>query len=59
MPDYKALYLELFRANERAARLLWEAQQRAEQQLLEETPPPLHLPPEEPDAPANNTPDRS
>lgn len=43
-PDYKAIYLELFRANERAARLLWEAQQRAEQQLLDESPPPLHLP---------------
>ena len=43
-PDYKAMYLELFRANERAARLLWEAQQRAEQQLLDESPPPLHLP---------------
>lgn len=58
MPDYKALYLELFRANERAARLLWEAQQRAEQQLLEEAPPPLHLPPEEPDTPAKDSPDR-
>ncbi len=44
MPDYKAMYLELFRANEQAARFLWEAQQRAEQQLLEEAPPPLHLP---------------
>lgn len=43
-PDYKAMYLELFRANERAARLLWEAQQHAEQQLLEEPQPPLHLP---------------
>lgn len=44
MPDYKAMYLELFRANEQAARLLWEAQQRAEQQLLDEAPPPLRLP---------------
>ncbi len=42
-PDYKAMYLELFRASEQAARLLWEAQQRAEQQLLEESPPPLRL----------------
>lgn len=37
------MYLELFRASEQAARLLWEAQQRAEQQLLEESPPPLRL----------------
>ena len=43
-PDYKEMYLALFRANEQAARLLWEAQQRAEQQLLEEPLPPLHLP---------------
>ena len=33
-PDYKAMYLELFRASEQAARLLQEAQARAEQQLL-------------------------
>lgn len=28
-PDYKAMYLELFRASEQAARLLQEAQARA------------------------------
>ena len=34
MPDYKAMYFELFRASEQAARLLWEAQQKAEQEAL-------------------------
>ncbi len=43
MPDYKALYLELFRASVQAARLLQEAQARAEQQLLEADLPPLRL----------------
>ena len=57
-PDYKAMYLELFRANERAARLLWEAQQRAEQQLLDESPPPLHLDTEKPDLSAKGSPTR-
>ncbi len=56
-PDYKAMYLELFRANERAARLLWEAQQRAEQQLLDESPPPLHLDTEKPDLSAKGNAD--
>ena len=42
-PDYKTLYLELFRASERAAQLLREAQIHAEQQLLEADPPPLRL----------------
>lgn len=42
-PDYKALYLELFRASEQAARLLWDAQRRAEQELLQADPPPLRL----------------
>ena len=37
-PDYKAMYLELFRASEQAARLLQEAQARAEQQLLAADP---------------------
>ena len=44
-PDYKALYFELFRASEQAARLLWEAQQRAEQEALQADPPPLELEP--------------
>ena len=42
-PDYKALYFELFRASEQAARLLREAQCRAEQELLRADPPPLRL----------------
>ena len=42
-PDYKALYFELFRASEQAARLLWEAQQKAEQEVLQADPPPLEL----------------
>ena len=44
-PDYKALYFELFRASEQAARLLWEAQQKAEQEALRADPPPLELEP--------------
>ena len=43
MPDYKAMYFELFRASVRAAQLLQDAQQRAEQQLLDADPPPLRL----------------
>ena len=42
-PDYKAMYLELVRASEQAARLLQEAQARAEQQLLAADPPPIEL----------------
>ena len=34
---------ELFRASEQAARLLQEAQARAEQQLLAADPPPIEL----------------
>lgn len=51
------MYLELFRASEQAARLLWEAQQRAEQQLLEESPPPLRLDTEKHDLFAKGSPD--
>ena len=36
-PDYKALYFELFRASEQAARLLHEAQQRAQQLYRDQT----------------------
>ena len=43
MPDYKTMYFELFRASVQAAQLLQEAQQRAEQQLLDADPPPLRL----------------
>lgn len=42
-PDYKALYFELFRASEQAARLLHEAQQQAEEQVMAEDEPPLRL----------------
>lgn len=42
-PDYKALYFELFRASEQAVRLLCEAQQRAEQQVMDAEPPALRL----------------
>ena len=41
MPDYKAMYFELFRAS------VQDAQAHAEQQLLAEDPPPLRLEPEE------------
>ena len=43
MPDYKAMYFELFRASVQAAQLLQAAQQQAEKQLLEADPPPLRL----------------
>lgn len=43
MPDYKAMYLELFRASVQAQQLLQQAQQRAEQRLLAADPPPLKL----------------
>ena len=43
VPDYKAMYFELFRASEQAARLLHEAQQRAEEQVMAEDEPPLRL----------------
>ena len=33
MPDYKAMYFELFRASVQAVQLLQDAQTRAEQQL--------------------------
>ena len=43
MPDYKAMYFELFRASVQAVQLLQDAQVRAEQQLLEADLPPLRL----------------
>ena len=43
MPDYKAMYFELFRASVQAVQLLQDAQAHAEQQLLAEDPPPLRL----------------
>ena len=48
MPDYKALYFELFRASEQAIRLLQEAQLRAEQQVMEEDSAPVRLAPSSP-----------
>ena len=45
MPDYKALYFELFRASEQAARILLEAQQKAEEQIMEDDSEPLVLKP--------------
>ena len=47
MPDYKAMYFELFRASVQAVQLLQDAQAHAEQQLLAAAPPPLRLEPEE------------
>ena len=46
MPDYKAMYFELFRASVQAVQLLQDAQAHAEQ-LRAEDPPPLRLEPEE------------
>ena len=43
MPDYKAMYFELFRASVQAVQLLQDAQKRAEQHLLEADPPPIRL----------------
>ena len=48
VPDYKALYFELFRASEQAIRLLQEAQLRAEQQVMEEDSTPVRLAPSSP-----------
>ena len=43
MPDYKAMYFELFRASVQAVQLLQDAQPRAEQQMLPADLPPLRL----------------
>ena len=51
MPDYKAMYVELFRASVQAVQLLQDAQTRAEQQLLAADLPPLRLDETEPDDP--------
>ncbi len=50
MPDYKAMYFELFRASVQAVQLLQDAQTRAEQQLLAADLP-LRLDETEPDDP--------
>lgn len=36
LPDYKELYLQLMRATERSIRILVEAQQSCEEQILQE-----------------------
>lgn len=46
MPDYKELYLALFRANEQAIRTLEQAQRAAEQAVLAAPEPPLTLAPQ-------------
>ena len=51
VPDYKAMYFELFRASVQAVQLLQDAQTRAEQQLLAADLPPLRLDETEPDDP--------
>ncbi len=43
VPDYKAMYFELFRASVQAVQLLQDAQTRAEQQLLAADLPPPRL----------------
>ena len=48
MPDYKELYLDLLRATEKAINLLIEAQNRVEEKLLSEDPPPIIILPEIP-----------
>ena len=45
LPDYKALYEQLFRETERARILLEQAQQDAEAAVLEDPPAPLRLAP--------------
>lgn len=56
-PDYRELYLEMFRASEAAIRLLTEAQARAEEAYLAAEPPPLALPGrEEPHLPKGGPP---
>ena len=49
VPDYKAMYFELFRASEQAARILLEAQQKAEEQIMEDDQPPMRLSPSSPE----------
>ena len=49
VPDYKAMYFELFRASEQAARILLEAQQKAEEQIMEDYQPPMRPSPSSPE----------
>lgn len=43
MPNYKELYLTLFRANEQAIRTLVQAQRAAEEAVMAASEPPLTL----------------
>ena len=43
MPDYKALYFELFRASEQAIRLLQDAQLKAEEAVMDDGKVPVSL----------------
>lgn len=48
MPDYKKMYLRMFRASEEAINLLIQAQRECEELFLEDTGPKLTLlPPQE------------
>ena len=48
MPDYKKMYLRMFRASEEAINLLIQAQRECEELFLEDTGPGLILlPPQE------------
>ena len=48
MPDYKKMYLRMFRASEEAINLLIQAQRECEELFLEDTGPGLTLlPPQE------------
>jgi len=47
VPDYKAMYFELFRASVQAVQLLQAARAHGERRRLAEAPPPLRL--EQPD----------
>ena len=51
MPDYKAMYFELFRASVQAVQLLLGAGLRVLQKLLAADLPPLRLDETEPDDP--------
>ena len=43
MPDYKEMYLTLFRATEKAINMLIKAQQECEDRYMESDEPKLHL----------------
>ena len=49
MTNYKELYLKMFRASEKAVRILIETQQECEELYLEEPDPRLNILPLSPD----------